>query len=176
MRSLSQAFCRKTSPRRGRGHQEAAPGEHLGVVGPAAHPDELFDAVVIRRDIRVADRPGDSPPVPLRGGKVQIGHAKTHSAPDVRLPTAPPDPREIEGPAFRGEVGLFFLVEEELRRRVSPPQTPIGLERQHVGPEFLAVEHVAGVEHQDLDALLREVVGGHPARSPAPNNDDIWHR
>src|ERR1700690_1666938 len=59
--------------RRGWRHVIAAPGQRVGVVVAAADADELVDLVVVRRDVLVADRPGDLPAVPLRPLEIHLG-------------------------------------------------------------------------------------------------------
>ncbi len=55
-------------------------------------------------------------------------------------------------------------VEKERRWVIAASQALVGFERQHVRPELVAIELVARVEHQNSDALLSQVVGGHPPR------------
>ncbi len=161
--------------RGGGGHEIAASRKDLGVVGPAADPDELLDPIIIRSDIGVADGPRNPPAVTIGGREIEVRHTKAHTAPDVRFPSASPDTREVERAPFGSEVRLLFLVEEELRRSVAAPQASVRLEGKDVRPELRPIERIPGVEEKHLDAFLREVVRGHAPRSAAPDDDDVGH-
>ena len=98
-RPLEQALA---AARRRRRLQELAAGQRLGVVVAAADADELLDLVVVRRDVRVGDRPGDLPAVALGRLEVQLGVAQADASPDVGLAAVSPDARQLEGPSARG--------------------------------------------------------------------------
>ena len=158
--------------RRRRRQEELAPGQRVGIVGAAADANQLLDLVVVRRHVRVADRPGDLPAV-FRGAlEVEIGVAQAHAAPHVGLPAVPPDPNQLERLVGRREIRLLLRVEEELRRLLALRGALAPLPGLHVRPERAAIELGARVEHQHVDAFARQVPGGHAAGRAAANDDD----
>ena len=71
-RAVPRAFCSSRSPQRGAGGgcRNLLPGSESGIVVAAADADQLFDLVVVRRDVRVGDRPGNLPAVAL--GRLEV--------------------------------------------------------------------------------------------------------
>ena len=128
------------APGRRRRQQELAPRQRVGIVGAAADADQLFDLVVVRRDVRVADRPRDLPSVVRRALEVEIGVAEAHAAPDVRLAAMTPDANQLERLVGRRQVRLLLRVEEELRRLLALGRALAPLPRLHVRPERAAIE------------------------------------
>ena len=151
----------------------AAAGQRIRVVVAAGDADELLDAVVVRGDVRVADRPRDVPAVPLRAGEVEVRHPQADAAPDVRLAAPAPGAVEVERPSCGRQVGLLARVEPELLRPVALLQPAVRLERQHVRPRQAAVELPAGVEHQHAHAVLDQGVCRHRAGRAAADDDDV---
>src|SRR5262249_1886526 len=153
---------------------ELAPGQGLAVVVPAAHADELVHLVVVGSDVLVRDRPGDLPAVLLRALEVEVGVAEAHAAPHVRLAAVSPDADELEVASVRREVRLLIRVEEERWRLLAAGLTLAGLPGGHVRPVLRAVELLAGVEQEDVEALAGEVPGGHaPGRAAADDDDGM---
>src|SRR5207247_1822469 len=132
--------------------QVLASRQYLRIVGAAADADHLLDLVVVGGHVRVGDRPGDLPAVSLGGLEGHLGVAEADPSPHVGLAAVAPDADELEGLAFRSEVGLLLGVEEELGRVVALRQAYPRLPRPDVGPERRAVELVARVEKDNLDA------------------------
>ena len=162
---LQQPF---TAARRGRRLHELAARERVRRVGAAADANQLFDPVVVRRDVGVSDRPRDLPAVALGPLEVHLGVAEADATPDVGLAAVTPDTNELEGPIGGREIGLLLDVEKELRRLLPAGGALTRFPWLNVGPELRAVEAVAGIEHQDLDALFRQVPGRHAPEAPLP--------
>ena len=74
MPSLAAPFCSRRSPQRGAGGgcRNLLPGSDVGIVGAAAHADQLLDLVVVGRDVGVGDRPRDLPAVALGALEVHL--------------------------------------------------------------------------------------------------------
>jgi hypothetical protein len=154
--------------------EKRAARKAIRIVGAAAHTDELFDLVVVRRDILVGDWPRDLPSVRLGPLEIEIGQSKADASPDIRLPAMPPDPIEIERPAIRRQVGLFLRIEKEPRWLFATRRALPRFPRPHMRPEIPALEPVARVQHEHVNALARQVPGGHATgRSAADDNDWI---
>ena len=158
--------------RRRRRLQELAARQHFRVVRAAADANQLLHLVVVRRDLRVLDRPGDLPAVTLGGLEIHLRIAEAHPAPDIRLAAVPPDARERERAALGRHVGLFVGIEKELWRLLAARRALLRLPGLHVGPELRSIELVPGIEQQDVDALLGEIPGRHPAGGAAADDDD----
>ena len=154
----------------------AAARQGVGVVVAAGHPDQLLDPVVVGRDVGIADRPGDAPPLSCRAGEIEIGHAEADPPPDVGLAAPPPGAPEIEGTPLGREVRLLAGVEPEPGRRLALPAAPVRVERQDVGPRLGPVELPARVEHEHADAVLHQGVRGHRPGRAGPNDHDVVHR
>ena len=166
---LQQPFA---AARRRRRLQELAARQRLGVVVTAADADHLLDLVVVGRDVGVRDRPGDLPAVAGRGLEIHLRQAQADAAPDVGLAAQAPHPRQVEVLALGDLVGLLLRVQVERLRRLALGPALARLPRADVRPELAALELVAGVQHQHLDALLRQVPRGHPAGRAAADDDD----
>ena len=159
--------------RRRHGHVVFASRQDVRAIVPSAHADELLYFVVIRRDVGVADGPRNAPAVALRGAEIDIRHPQADAAPDVGLAADAPDAHEVERLALRGQIGLLGFIEKKGRRLLAVSQTLIRFEGYGVRPKLGALEFAPGVEHEHFYALLRQVVGRHPAGSPAADDDDV---
>ena len=164
------------APRPHRRQMVAAARQGIGVVAAAGHADELLNAVVVGRDVRVADGPGNAPSLPLRAGEVEVGHAEADAPPDVGLAAPSPGAPELEGTPLRGEVRLLAVVESVAGGRLALPAAPVRLERQDMRPRLRPVELPARVEHEHADAVPHEGVGGHGPRRAAADDHDVVHR
>ncbi len=171
---LGEALAQQhlAAPGRRRRHVELAARQRVRVVVAAADADQLVDLVVVRRDVLVFDGPGDLPAVLGRPLEVEVRVPQADAAPDVGLAAVPPHANELEGLALRREVGLFLRVEEELRRLLAARAPRARFPRPNVRPELAALELRARVEQQDVDALARQVPGGHAAGRAAADHDD----
>ena len=115
---------------------------------------------------------GISQPSRSAAFEVELRVAQADAAPDVRLAAVSPDARQLERPSVRRQVRLLLRVEEELRRSLAARRALARLPRLDVRPELRPIELVAGVEQQDVDALLRQVPRRHAARRAAADDDD----
>ena len=166
---LKQAFAATWSGRR---LQELAARKGVRIIRTAAHANELFDLVVIRRDVGVRERPRNFPAIALRRLEIHLRVAEAHPAPDVRLSAVSPHTRQLEWTIVRGEVGLLGAIEEELWSSLATAFPFLRFPRPHVRPELRSIEAVTGIEQEDLDALARQVPGRHATRCSAADDDD----
>ncbi len=70
------------------------------------------------------------------------------------------------------EVRLFLRVEKEGWRRFAARLTLARLPRADVRPVFAPIELLPGIEHEDVDALLRQVPRSHSPGGSAADDDD----
>ena len=170
--------------------QELAVRQLRQVLGTAAHADEAFDVVVPRRDLGVAHRPVD------RDAILRV-RFEVHRAPAIALP-APHDGAAADviaaDPVEALDLGVRMLgvvdepVLRRLRDRVAAARGDCLSLQVFVGgaaavgkfPEVLgrsrivAVLHVASaIEHQRLESLLRQLLGGPAARDARADDDGI---
>ena len=158
--------------RRRRRQMVFAPRQRLLIIVAAADADQLIDLVVVGRDVGIAKGPRRFPAV-FRGSlEVEIGIAQADAAPDVGLAAMSPHAPQLEGASLGPQHGLLLLRQQErfglLAARAPHPR----LGRRHVRPELRAIELRAGIEQAHLDALLRQVPRGHPARGAAADDND----
>ena len=167
--------------RRGRPRVADALGpleQHLGVVvrlvvGHAVgtgDADVLLGAVVVRLHLGQRDRPveqGRAGDLPVHGPGPEL----------VLL-----EPRAAARPVHRRAADALAVPRRQVREVVGEPVGALGLaqveprELQERGPlvvdVLLGLEALAGLEHDDVDALLRELVGEGSATGPGADDDD----
>src|SRR5204862_7786668 len=107
---LEQPFAASWRRRR---LQELAARQDLGIVGASAHANELLDAIVVRRQLRVRDRPRDFPAIALCRLEVHLRVAQADPAPDVRFATVSPHAGQVERTALGREIWLLLRVEKK---------------------------------------------------------------
>ena len=170
--------------------QELAVGQLRQSFGAAAHADEALDMVVPRRELGVTDRPVD------RDAVLRV-RLEVHRAPAIALP-APHDRAAADviaaDPVEALDLGVRMLgvVDEPMLRRLRDRVAAACSDRlalqvfvggaAAVGklPDVLgrrrivAVLHVAAaIEHQRLQPLLGELLGGPAARDARADDDGI---
>src|SRR4051794_21733440 len=75
--------------------------QRILIVKTAAHPDELIDAIIVRPDIFVSDRPGNAPAITRRAFEIEIGVAQRNAPPNICLAAAAPHANQLERPLRR---------------------------------------------------------------------------
>ena len=119
---LEQAFA---AARRGRRLEKLAARQRIRIVGAPAHADQLFDLIVVRRDLRVRDRPRNLPAVAIGGCQVDLRVAEADAPPHVGLAAVSPHAGQLERP-IRAAWCLLLAIAEKLQR-TSPRFTLAGL-------------------------------------------------
>ena len=170
--------------------QELAVGQLRQAFGAAAHADEALDVVVPRRDLGVADRPVDGDAVLRVRFEVQVAPAIALPAPHDRAAADVIAADPVEALDLR--VRMLGVVDEpvlrRLRDRIAAARGDCLALQLFVGgaaavgkfPDVLgrsrivAVLHVAAaIEHQRLESLLRQLLGGPAARDAGADDDGI---
>jgi hypothetical protein len=83
----------------------------------------------------------------------------------------PPDACQRERPVVGREIGLFLLVEEELRWAFAARLAFLGLPGLNVRPVFRPVESIPRIEEENPDAPAGEVPGSHASGRSAADDD-----
>ena len=173
------------------GGQEFAVRQHREAFLAAADAGVALDVAVPRRQVGIADRPVGAVAILQVGLEIQVAPAVGLARPHQRLAAqlVPADP--AEGPAGRRRIRHVAVVVEELLR-VFVEGIALALDRElffrHARVDLAAVRHgpriavfadvadamlhrPSALDHQRLQAALREFLGG-PAAGDAGTDDD----
>ena len=151
----------------------AAARQGIEIVVAAADADELIDAVIVRCDVFITDGPGDFPAIAVGAREIEVGVTQRDTSPHVSLAATSPDADQVEGLPGQGVIRLLAGIEEELRRMLSGGKFARRFPGFDMAPELRAIELGASVQHEHVEALAREVPGGHSAGRARTDDDDI---
>ena len=150
-----------------------ASGKGIGIVISAANSNQLLNLVVIGSNVFVADGPGDFPAIPLRRLKVEVGASEADAPPDIGLPAMSPHPEQTIRLRWRRQQRLLLFGQEKFWRLFTPMRAFPPFVGSHMRPEISAVEALAGIEHEHIDALTSQIPGRHPARGAGTDDDHV---
>ena len=173
--------------------QVHAVGQHRESLGLARDADVALHDLVVRRQVRVPDRPVHADPVVRRRLEVQIAEAVALTPPHVGAPahqSRPPHPRER---LVAREVRLLQVVDEEVRvplvarvglrllrlqARERPLAAPAIRQRRRgdVLPVVGVVGLAAGLDQGDAKAGFRGALGDPASGGARTDHDEVVRR
>src|SRR5262245_6329921 len=125
----------------------------------AADTDQLIYLIVIRFDVSVFERPGDS--VSVVDFEIEIGVPQADTPPDIGLSTMPPDAIKCVALPCGNKERLLSRTQEKLGWTFTARDFFASLIREECHPKCVRIKSFARIEHEHIDSPPGQIPSRH---------------